>query len=94
MVVDILVCVCDYLLLKILLFAQHVQREMVCDALDGAVGNVSLPAASLPRLAASLGLSSAGAGCVPSETVRMVKLREGERDKRPCRLRLIVFQSQ
>lgn len=91
MVVDILVCVCDYLLLKVL-FAQDVQLEMVCDALDGAVGNVSLPAASLLRLAASLGLSSAGAGCVPSETVRTVKLREGERDKCPCRLCPIVFQ--
>lgn len=60
---------------------------MVCDALDGAVGYESLPARSL-------GLLSAETGCVPSKTIRMVERQEGERDKRPCRLRLIVFQSQ
>lgn len=85
---------CDYLLLKILLFAEHVQREMICDALDGANGNESFPVGSLLWLARSLELLSAGAGCVPSETVRMLERQEGERDKSPCCLRLIVFQSQ
>lgn len=87
-------CVCDYLLLKILLFAEHVQCEMVCDALNGAVGYESLLAGSLLWSAGSLGHSRAGAGRVPSETIRMVERQEGEQDKRPCRLCLIVFQSQ
>lgn len=85
---------CDYLLLKILLSAERKQCEMFCDALDGAVGNESLPAGSSLWLARSLGLASAGADCVPSQTIRMVERQEGERDKRPCRLSLIVFQSQ
>lgn len=76
------------------LFVEHIQCEMVCDALDGALlffKCVFLLLHSGGCVARTLECWSRSC---PSEMAGMVKLRESEWDKRPCCLRLIVFPSQ